>query len=148
MICISPRSPSIPIPSKLSHVALITESKRGSNNGKDNTGYNEPFEFDLEIKAAIIVITDDKPKFPRIIIIMNEPKLIIFTSMVSKNNITTNKLITKDNVVLKINFPRKTDFGLEVSFNTNDVPRSSSATNTLESPLELEKNIIIHNKPA
>ncbi len=50
--------------------------------------------------------------------------------------------------VLKISLPRKTALASALNFRTSDVPRSSSETNTLESPFEVAKKIIIHSNPA
>jgi hypothetical protein len=46
---------------------------------------------------------------------------------------------------VKINFPKKTSIGVELSFNRREVPRSSSMTNVLESPVMLPKNNTIQS---
>jgi len=144
----SPDTPLNETPSMVSHVALIAANMNGSKRGNESTGYRVPLAEDLEISAAIIVITEDNPKLPRHIVRMNKQGLLIFKSVIITYSSIINKLIIKVSVVLKISFPRNIEFEREVSFKTKEVPLSSSATKTLESPLAFEKNIIIHNKPA
>ena len=144
----SPASWSILAPSIVSHVEFIVVSIRGRRSGNDRTGYKVPFEFALDISAAMIVSTEESPILPITVTSINKQGLFISRPVIRTNKMTMNRLIENERAVLNISLPRKTDLDEEESFSASEVPRSSSATNTRESPFELAKNIIIHSRPA
>lgn len=129
-------------------MALTAESIKGKRSGKDNTGYNVPFEFAFEIRAAIIVRTEANPKLPKTIVRMKYKGLLTCSSVTSMKRITMKRFMMNVRNVLKKSLPRKTEFESVMSFSVSEVLRSSSETNTLAKPFELEKKIIIHSKPA
>jgi hypothetical protein len=130
------------------NVPLIVERSNGSSRGNESTGNSVPFELARDINAAIIVKTPESPKFPSEMIKKNNPKLLIVRLVIATYKNIMNRLRIKVSIMLKRSFPKNTELEPLISFNNKDVPRSSSATKTLESPLDAAKNIIIHSMPA
>jgi hypothetical protein len=107
-----------------------------------------PLEFALEIIAAIIVEAATSPIFPSSKIIMNPTVSIICNPVIKINRITITRFKAKVSVKLNSNLPRNISDEPAESFKASEVSFSSSLINTLESPLDAEKKIAIHNKPA
>lgn len=147
-ICMSGISSSKLLSVQVNFVPFITESNKGRSTGKERTGYNVPFAFALDIIAAIIVEAATSPVLPSTKIIMNPFMSIMSSPVIRINKTTITRLRAKVSMKLKNSFPRNISDAPAESFNAEDVSFSSSFINTLASPLEAEKNIAIHNKPA
>lgn len=143
----SPNSSNVGTPSEDSFVESINVSNNGNNIGKARTGYNVPFEFALEIIAAMIVEADTSPKFPSITVIKNAEKLLIRIPVIIKNRKKINILSENVRTKLKINLPRKISVGAADNFKANEVLVSSSFINTRDNPLIAVKNMTIQNRP-
>lgn len=140
--------PSNDVPSIHKNVALMEDNSKGSRSGNDNTGYKVPFELALDINAAIMVSTAESPRLPSKTHNTNNAKLFITRLVITIYKNIINIFKTKVSEILNRSFPRNTELEPLTSFNSKDVPRSSSETNTLDRPLDVAKKMIIHSIPA
>lgn len=116
--------------------------------GKDNTGYNVPFELAFEMIAAIMVDEIAMPILPK----MNAITKSQMFRMTNESNSIENKtvitqFIRKTRRRLKTNLPEKTVDGAASNCSVIAVPRSSSETNARDKPDIAEKNITTQSNP-
>ena len=127
--------------------ASIKLRSSGRSTGNASTGYKVPFEFALEIIAAIMVEAETSPKFPKKNVTVNPVRFLIIIPVAPIKRTNIIMFITNDKVKLNISFPARTSGCEADNFKANDVSFSSSLINTLERPLDAEKKTTIQNKP-
>ncbi len=113
---------------------------KGIRIGKVKIGKRAPFIDALDTMAEIKVETIESPNIEMNIIDKNKQRFFIKNSIkIQKRGVIIIE-IPKIKIKLNKNFPRKIDKGSEDIFNVISVFCSTSLTNTLESPIEDEKN--------
>lgn len=136
-------------PSKPNLVLFTPIIITGSNIGNERIGNKALLLLDLDIIAEMIVVQEEIPKLPKIILNQNISGVRILTLSLKIKNISKIAiLVINDKHILKRSFPKNTEEDEDINCKSKPVPRSSSLTNDLEILIIAVKNIIIHRSPA